>query len=185
VDAFLTSTVTVAIAEIGDKTQLLSLLLAARYHHKWSIIAGIFCATLLNHFASAWFGQWIMTVIPAHIGTYIVAGCFILVGMWALFPDKLEDHGTSAVGKYGAFMAALILFFVAEIGDKTQVATVVLAAQYNNVIAVTLGTTLGMMLANVPVVLLGERIMKVFPLSWARYAAAMIFITLGVLALIT
>ena len=183
-DAFLTSTATVAIAEIGDKTQFLSLLLAARYRHKWSIIAGIFVATLLNHLVSAWFGQWLMTVIPVHIATYLVAACFIVVGLWVLFPDKIDDNEGKTVRHYGAFVATLVLFFVAEIGDKTQIATVVLGAQYNQVIAVTLGTTLGMMLANVPVVLLGERMMKVFPLSWARYAAAMIFVTLGVLALI-
>ncbi len=183
-DAFLTSTLTVALAEIGDKTQLLSLFLAARYRHKWSIIAGIFVATVLNHFISAWFGSWIVGVLPEDIATYIVAACFIAVGLWVLIPDKLDDDEHNEVRKYGAFIATTILFFVAEIGDKTQVATIVLGAQYSNVLAVTMGTTVGMMIANVPIVLLGGKLMQKLPLDLARYVAAAVFIVLGIVALL-
>lgn len=179
VDAFFTSTVTVALAEIGDKTQLLSLFLAARYRHKWAIIAGIFVATVLNHFLSAWFGSWIVGVLPVDIASYIVAGCFILVGLWVLIPDKADDDEHEQVRKYGAFIATTILFFIAEIGDKTQVATIVLGAQYASVVAVTLGTTVGMMIANVPIVLLGGQLMQKLPLDLARYIAAAVFIVLG------
>lgn len=182
-DAFLTSTVTVAIAEIGDKTQLLSLFLAARYRHKWSIISGIFVATVLNHFVSAWFGSWIISVLPQDTATYVVAGSFIAVGLWVLIPDKADDDDMGVVRKYGAFVATTVLFFLAEIGDKTQIATVVLGAQYSNVWLVTLGTTIGMMLANVPVVLLGNKLMQKLPLDLARYMASALFIVLGVVAL--
>ena len=182
-DAFLTSTVTVAIAEIGDKTQLLSLFLAARYRHKWSIIAGIFVATVLNHFVSAWFGSWIISVLPQATATYVVAASFIAVGLWVLIPDKADDDDMGVVRKYGAFVATTVLFFLAEIGDKTQIATVVLGAQYSNVWLVTLGTTIGMMLANVPVVLLGNKLMQKLPLDLARYMASALFIVLGVVAL--
>lgn len=182
-DALLTSTLTVAIAEIGDKTQLLSLFLAARYTHKWSIVAGIFVATILNHFLSAWFGSWIVGVLPQDMATYVVAASFIAVGLWVLIPDKADDEEAGIVRKYGAFIATTVLFFLAEIGDKTQVATIVLGAQYTNVWLVTLGTTLGMMLANVPVVLLGNKLMQKLPLNLARYLASALFIGLGVVAL--
>ncbi|GAB3295863.1 TMEM165/GDT1 family protein [Pseudidiomarina andamanensis] len=182
-DAFLTSTLTVALAEIGDKTQLLSLFLAARYRQKWSIIAGIFVATVLNHFVSAWFGSWIVGVLPEDIATYIVSACFIAVGLWVLIPDKPDNDEHNEVRKYGAFIATTVLFFIAEIGDKTQVATIVLGAQYTSVVAVTLGTTLGMMVANVPVVLLGGKLMQKLPLDLARYIASAVFIILGVIAL--
>lgn len=183
-DALLTSTFTVAIAEIGDKTQLLSLFLAARYAHKWSIVAGIFVATLLNHFVSAWFGSWVVGVLPENIATYVVAISFIIVGLWVLIPDKADDDDMGVVKKYGAFVATTVLFFLAEIGDKTQVATIVLGAQYTNVWLVTIGTTIGMMLANVPVVLLGNKLMQKMPLDVARYVASAVFIILGILALL-
>jgi len=180
VDAFITSTVTVALAEIGDKTQLLSLFLAARYRHKTAIIMGILVATLLNHLASAWLGSWLVDVIPATLATYVVAGSFIAVGLWVLIPDKADDDEHENVRKYGAFIATTVLFFIAEIGDKTQVATVILGAQYTSVLWVTLGTTLGMMLANVPIVLLGQRLMQKLPLNAARYIAATLFVVLGI-----
>lgn len=183
-DTLFTSTLTVAIAEIGDKTQLLSLFLAARYAHKWSIVAGIFVATLLNHFVSAWFGSWIIGILPEHIATYVVAFSFIAVGLWVLIPDKADDDDMGIVRKYGAFIATTVLFFLAEIGDKTQVATIVLGAQYTNVWLVTIGTTVGMMLANVPVVLLGNKLMQKLPLDLARYLASALFIILGVVALL-
>lgn len=181
-EAFLTSTVTVALAEIGDKTQLLSLLLVAKYRKKTAIILGILAATLINHFISAWFGQWAVGWLPEEYASLAVAISFIAIGLWVLVPDKLDDEEANC-GAYGAFIATFVLFFLAEIGDKTQVATVVLGAQYSSVFWVTLGTTVGMLLANVPVVLLGDKIMRHVPLNIVRYCASAVFIVLGLIGL--
>ncbi|WP_258240815.1 TMEM165/GDT1 family protein [Pseudidiomarina homiensis] len=181
-EALITSTITVALAEIGDKTQLLSLLLVVRYRQKWPIIVGIVAATLINHFISAWFGQWFAGWLPTSYASMIIAVSFIAIGLWVLVPDKLEDDEADC-GCYGALCATFILFFLAEIGDKTQVATVVLGAQYASVIWVTLGTTLGMLIANVPVVLMGDKLMKYVPLNVVRYIAAAVFIILGLLGI--
>lgn len=181
-EALITSTVTVALAEIGDKTQLLSLLLVARYRKKWPIIIGIVAATLINHFISAWFGQWFAGWLPERYAGLIIAASFIAIGLWVLIPDKLDDEEANC-GSYGALVATFILFFLAEIGDKTQVATVVLGAQYASVVWVTLGTTIGMLLANVPVVMLGERIMRYVPLNVVRVLAAAVFVVIGLIGL--
>lgn len=181
-EAFITSTLTVALAEIGDKTQLLSLLLVARYRQKWPIIIGIVAATLINHFLSAWFGQWFAGWLPQDYASLIVAISFIAIGLWVLVPDKLDDDEANC-GCYGALGTTFILFFLAEIGDKTQVATVVLGAQYASVLWVTLGTTLGMLIANVPVVVLGEKIMRYVPLYVVRFIAAGVFVVMGLVGL--
>ncbi|MDN3638702.1 TMEM165/GDT1 family protein [Simiduia curdlanivorans] len=178
-EALLTSTLTVALAEIGDKTQLLSLLLAVRFHNKPAIIFGILVATLLNHAASAWFGTWLGQYLQSDWGNWLVGASFIALGLWLLVPDK-ADEADHRFDRYGAFMVSTVLFFLAEIGDKTQIATIALAAEFQHLLWVTLGTTLGMLLANVPVVLAGERIMKIIPLATARIVAAIVFALVGI-----
>jgi putative Ca2+/H+ antiporter (TMEM165/GDT1 family) len=174
-DALLWSTLTVAIAEIGDKTQLLALLLAARYRKPWPIVAGIFAATLLNHAVSAWAGDWLAGLVSPQALRWGVVACFLAVALWALVPDKLEDDAKAAPPRHGAFLATLVAFFLVEIGDKTQVATIVLAARYDPLWQVITGTTLGMLLANVPVVFLGARFADRLPLRAARWTAAAVF----------
>lgn len=182
-DAFLISTLTVALAEIGDKTQLLSLFLTAKFRNKSAIILGILVATLLNHAASAWLGGWIAQYLQSQIGQWLLGGSFIALGLWLLIPDKEKGSNTS-LQKYGAFVASTLLFFLAEIGDKTQVATVLLGAQFASVLWVTLGTTLGMLLANVPVVLAGEYLMRRIPIKTAQIAAALVFIAVGLIQIL-
>lgn len=180
-DAFLVSTVTVALAEIGDKTQLLSLFLAAKFRNKWAIILGILVATLLNHAVSAWLGGWIAQYLQSQVGQWLIGASFIVLGLWLLVPDK-DDNGESSLHRYGAFAASTLLFFLAEIGDKTQVATVLLGAQFGSVLLVTLGTTFGMLIANVPVVLAGDYIMRRLPLKLAHVLAAAMFVGVGLVA---
>ena len=183
-DAFLGSTLAVAIAEIGDKTQLLSLFLAARFAGRpLAIISGIFLATLLNHALSAWLGVWLMQWIPAHWAPWLIGGSFILIGLWLLIPDK-EDDTPSPLDRYGPLLATTVLFFLAEIGDKTQIATVVLAAHYQDLWQVVIGTTVGMLAANVPVVFAGGWLMQRLPLQAARWGACGLFLVLGVLTLV-
>lgn len=182
-DALLTSTVTVALAEIGDKTQLLTLLLAAKFRNKFALISGILIATLINHGVSAWLGSELIELIPKQLATWLVAASFILVGLWLLIPDKDEDT-SSRFDKYGAFAATFILFFLAEIGDKTQIATVLLGAEYGSIGWVTFGTTLGMLLANVPVVYIGQKVMTALPVDWVHRVAAALFIALGITSII-
>ena len=139
-------------AEIGDKTQLLSLVLAARYKRPWPIVAGILCATLLNHAAAGAVGTWLMTVVGPDVMRWVLGLSFLAMAVWMLIPDKLDDEGPKASDRHGVFVATTILFFLAEMGDKTQIATVALAARFSDLWAVVAGSTLGMMLANVPVV---------------------------------
>ncbi|MEQ8952615.1 MAG: TMEM165/GDT1 family protein [Gammaproteobacteria bacterium] len=178
-EAFLTSTLTVALAEIGDKTQFLSLFLAARFRNKWAIIFGILVATLLNHAVSAWLGDWIGQYLESRIGQWLIGGSFIALGLWLLQPDE-DESADSPLARYGAFIASTVLFFLAEIGDKTQVATVLLGAQFDSVLLVTLGTTLGMLAANVPVVFAGEYLMAKIPLKTTRIIAATAFVLVGI-----
>ncbi|WP_407909952.1 TMEM165/GDT1 family protein [Lysobacter claricitrinus] len=182
-NALLVSTGTVALAEIGDKTQLLALMLAARYRKPWPIIAGIVVATVLNHALAAALGDWLSSLLTPDVLRWIVAGSFIAVALWTLKPDTLDD-GDDKLSKYGALAATTIAFFLAEIGDKTQVATVLLAARFHDFVPVVTGTTLGMLLANVPVVLLGSRFADRLPLKAARLTAAAVFLALGVWALV-
>jgi putative Ca2+/H+ antiporter (TMEM165/GDT1 family) len=176
-DALLVSTGTVALAEIGDKTQLLAVLLAARFRKPWPIVAGILVATLLNHALAAWIGQLAASWLTPQALRWIVAASFIGIALWTLKPDTLDEDET--LPAHGAFIATTIAFFVAEIGDKTQVATVLLATKYVSLWQVVAGTTIGMLLANVPVVLLGSRFAARLPLKAARIAAACVFLLLG------
>lgn len=177
-DALFVSTLAVAIAEIGDKTQLLALVLAARYRKPWPIIAGILVATLLNHALAGWLGSLVSGWVNPEVLRWGVVVSFLAVAAWALVPDKLDEDEAKAP-RFGPFLATLVAFFIVEIGDKTQVATVVLAAQYEPLWQVVAGTTLGMAVANVPVVLLGAAFAAKLPLKASRYAAAALFAGLG------
>jgi putative Ca2+/H+ antiporter (TMEM165/GDT1 family) len=185
-EALISSTLAVAIAEIGDKTQLLSLFLVSRFagvRNAWLIVAGIVAATLVNHALSAWLGAWLATAIPENWLRWLVGASFIAIGAWLLIPDK-DDDSESGLLRYGAFLATTVLFFIAEIGDKTQIATVVLAAKYSATVMVIIGTTLGMLLANVPVIVAGGWIMERVPLQWTRRAAFALFVALGVITIV-
>lgn len=186
-EAFLSSTLAVAIAEIGDKTQLLALFLAARYGRPYTIVLGVFIATLVNHALSAWLGLALAAVIPAQWIPWLIAGSFLAIAIWLLVPDKEDDEMGRFAG-YGPFLATLILFFLAEIGDKTQIATVVLAAKYStdfwSLLVVIMGTTVGMLLANVPVIFAGKWLMDRMPLNIARKAAFVLFVLLAIATLI-
>lgn len=177
-DAFITSTFTVALAELGDKTQLLSLFLATRFRNKWAIVAGILVATLVNHAVSAWLGDWLGQFLTSQTGQWLIGGSFIALGLWLLIPDK-DDSDDSRFLQFGAFTASVVLFFLAEIGDKTQVATVLLGAQFDSIFWVTAGTTLGMLIANVPVVFAGHHLMQRIPLNLTRMLASLAFIVVG------
>ncbi|MCY7354567.1 MAG: TMEM165/GDT1 family protein [Lysobacter sp.] len=178
-DAFLLSTLGVALAEIGDKTQLLALLLAARFRKPWPIIAGILVATLLNHALAGWLGAMSSQWLSPQVLRWIVAGSFLAIALWTLKPDTLDDEDARLPAR-GAFLATAIAFFLAEMGDKTQVATVLLAAKYSPLWQVVLGTTVGMLIANVPVVVLGSRFADRLPLKAARRGAALLFLILAV-----
>lgn len=177
-DAFLVSTIAVAVAEIGDKTQLLALLLAARYRRPLPIIAAIALATLLNHALAAWFGAALSGWLAPQVLRWLVVASFLAVAVWTLRPDALAEDETRPGGN-GAFVATLVAFFLAEIGDKTQVATVLLSARYDALGQVIAGTSAGMLLANVPVVLLGARFANRLPLKAARLTAALLFLALA------
>jgi len=175
--ALLLSTLAVAVAEIGDKTQLLALLLAARFRRPWPIVLGILVATLLNHALAVWAGALVARWLTPDVLRWLVAGSFLAVALWTLRPDAIDDD--QPLPARGAFVATTIAFFLAEIGDKTQVATVLLATRYEPLWQVVLGTTAGMLLANVPVVLLGSRFARRLPLRAARAAAAVLFLGLA------
>jgi putative Ca2+/H+ antiporter (TMEM165/GDT1 family) len=178
-EAFLASVAVVALAEIGDKTMLLAILLAARLRAHWQILAGIFAATLANHAISALAGKEIAGLVDAPWFRIAVALGFIAMALWTLIPDRIDDDEEGFSHRGGAFLTTLVAFFLVEIGDKTQIATIALGAQYHSVLAVAAGTTLGMMLANVPAVFLGEALVRRIPLKAARIAAAASFMALG------
>lgn len=182
-EAFLTSTMVVALAEIGDKTQLLSLLLAARYHKPLPIIFGIFVATLANHALAGAFGAGVRSLLAPELLRWIVGGSLLAIAAWMLKPDKLETEVRDAP-RYGVFALTCVVFFIAEIGDKTQIATVVLAVQYQALALVVVGTTIGMLIANVPVVYLGSAASHRIPFRAVRAITALLFAVLGVLALL-
>jgi Ca2+/H+ antiporter, TMEM165/GDT1 family len=181
-EAFLISITTISVAEIGDRTQLLSLLLAARFRRPWPIIAGILCATLANHGVAGFVGVWFGSLLKPRTLQVVVGISMIAMSLWTLKPDKLQ-HNAGATGALGAFLATLTSFFIAEIGDKTQIATLALAAAYPNLLAVVAGTTAGMMLANVPVVFLGKAFADRLPLKAIHLGAAALFMVLGVVFL--
>lgn len=182
---FLTSTALVALAEIGDKTQLLSLLLAARYRAPVPIVLGILVATLANHGIAAGVGDMLARVLEPSILNWAVVLSFVAMGLWILVPDKLDEEDLSKRSARGIFLTTALSFFLAEMGDKTQVATVALAARFSAWIPVVAGTTLGMLLANVPAVLFGHRFADRLPSRWIHAVAAVMFIVLGALALRT
>lgn len=182
-DAVWISTAIVAIAEIGDKTQLLAIVLAAKFRKPVPIILGIFAATLLNHAAAAAAGFFISQWLSGQLFQIVVGAAFIIMAGWALIPDK-EDEAAAARSQGGVFLTTLVAFFLVEIGDKTQIATSLLAARFNDIVLVTIGTTLGMMLANVPAVLFGEAVTRIVPLAYVRIGAAIIFAVIGVWVLL-
>jgi Ca2+/H+ antiporter, TMEM165/GDT1 family len=181
-DAFLVSTGIVALAEIGDKTQLLAFILAAKFRKPWPIIFGILAATLANHGFAGALGSWITSLMSPHTLRWVLGLSFIGMAIWTLIPDRF-DQVDARLSRYGVFTTTLIAFFLAEMGDKTQVATVALAAQYQAFYAVVAGTTLGMMIANVPAVLLGERIAGRIPVRVVHAVAAAIFALIGLATL--
>lgn len=180
--ALMTSVVVVALAEVGDKTQLLAILLASRFRKPWPIIGGIFLATIGNHIVAAWAGSAIAGILRGFWFQLAIVVSFFVMAAWILIPDKADTLDTRS-GR-GPFITTLISFFLVEIGDKTQVATIALGARYETVLWVTLGTTLGMMLANVPAVWFGERVTRVVPVRYIRWISAVIFFSLGAVALI-
>jgi len=183
--AFLVSTGIVALAEMGDKTQLLALVLAARFRKPWPIVLGILVATLANHAMAGALGAWITTVISPQTLRWILGASFMVMAVWMLIPDKLdEDAVDGQLPRFGVFGTTTLLFFLAEMGDKTQIATVMLAARYDAWAWVVAGTTVGMMLANAPVVWLGARITRLVPLRVVHIVSALIFAGLGLLALL-
>ena len=182
-DAFLVSTGIVALAEIGDKTQLLAFLLAARFRRPLPIVLAILVATIANHAFAAAIGAWISSVMGPQTMRWVLGVSFLGMAAWTLVPDKLDDDDTTLADR-GVFLTTLLAFFVAEMGDKTQVATVALAARYSSMVAVVAGTTFGMLLANVPAVYFGERIARRIPLKLVHGIAAAIFAALGVATLL-
>ena len=182
-EAFLISTGIVALAEMGDKTQLLSLVLAARFRKPWPIVLGILVATLANHALAGAVGSWVTTLLGPTALRWVLGLSFIAMAVWMLIPDKLDDDEGNEAPRMGVFMTTVVAFFLAEMGDKTQIATVMLAAQYQAWAWVVAGTTLGMMLANAPVVWLGDAITRRVPIALVHKVSALIFAVLGVLAL--
>ena len=181
-EALLVSALIVALGEIGDKTQLLALLLAARFKRPMPIILGILAATLCNHALAGLFGGWIRHAVSPDALRWGLGISFIAIAAWAIKPDELEDQGRP-LGRYGVFGVTLVAFFLAEIGDKTQLATVALAARFDNLVAVVAGTTAGMLIADVPAVFLADRASTKIPLKPIRYVAAALFLAMGIAAL--
>lgn len=179
-EAFTVSTGVVALGEVGDKTQLLALLLAARYRAPRAIIAGILVATLVNHAAASALGAWLTRVVDPTWLRWGLGTSFIAVALWMLIPDQVDaDAAGRDLGRFGVFWLTTVAFFLAEMGDKTQIATVMLAARYDALVTVTAGTTLGMMIANVPAVLLGDRVVTKVPVQWVHRIAAIAFAAIG------
>jgi len=172
------------LAEMGDKTQLLSLMLAARFRKPWPIVLGILVATLANHGLAGALGSWVTTVVGPDVLRWLLGASFMAMAAWMLIPDKLDDESGNEAPRMGVFLTTVVAFFLAEMGDKTQIATVMLAAQYNAWLAVVAGTTLGMMLANAPVVWFGDAITRRVPLPWVHRISAGVFAVLGAVALL-
>jgi len=182
-EAFLVSTAVVALGEIGDKTQLLALMLAVRFRRPWPIVAGILVATLVNHTIAAALGSWIRGVVPPDVLKWLLALSFFAVAAWALKPDRIDDE-TPAASHLSVFAVTTVAFFLAEMGDKTQIATVALAAQFGALLPVVAGTTLGMMIADVPAVYLGDVVATRIPVRMMRIVAAVIFLLLALAAVL-
>lgn len=183
-EAFLVSTGVVALGEMGDKTQLLAIVLAAKFRRPWPIIAGILVATLANHAAAGALGGWVAHALGPDLLRWVIGLSFLAMAGWMLVPDKLDDDANTNRQRFGVFGTTVVAFFLAEMGDKTQIATVALAARYADVVQVVLGTTVGMMLANVPAVFLGDKIARKVSMTLVHGIAAVIFAVLGVLTLL-
>jgi putative Ca2+/H+ antiporter (TMEM165/GDT1 family) len=184
VETWLVSTGVVALGEMGDKTQLLALVLAARFRRPLPIIAGILVATLANHLGAAALGTWLTRVVDPQWMRWVLGGSFIAVALWMLIPDKADELHDEASSRWGVFGITTVAFFLTEMGDKTQIATVMLAARYDALVSVTAGTTLGMMIANVPAVLLGDKVVQVVPIRWVHRIAALVFGVIGAAVLL-
>lgn len=183
-EAFLISTGVVALGEIGDKTQLLAIVLAATFRRPWPIVAGILVATLANHAAAGAVGGWVAAMLGPQVLRWVIGLSFLAMAIWMLVPDKIDDDEAGRARRFGVFGTTVVAFFLAEMGDKTQIATVALAARYTDVVQVVLGTTLGMMLANVPAVFLGDKIAQKMSMRLVHGIAAALFAVLGVLTLL-
>ena len=183
-DALLISTGIVALAEMGDKTQLLAFLLAARFKKPLPIIAGILCATVVNHGLAGALGAWIMASLSPEILRWVLGASFIGMAVWTLIPDKIEDDEGAMGGRWGVFGATLITFFLAEMGDKTQIATIAMAAHFPDPVLVVVGTTLGMLIADVPAVFIGDRLSAKIPMRLVHGIAAALFAVLGAATLL-
>ncbi|MDT0506380.1 TMEM165/GDT1 family protein [Novosphingobium sp. MMS21-SN21R] len=179
-EALTTSTAIVALAEIGDKTQLLAIVLATRFKKPLPIVLGIFAATVANHFLAALLGATAASFLDGMWFRFAVAVGFVAMGLWTLVPDKLDDDDAPKPSRYGPFLTTLVAFFIVEMGDKTQIATIALGARFHDTVAVTMGTTLGMMIANVPAVFLGQELIKRVPLDVVRMIAAALLVATGV-----
>ena len=182
-EAFTISTASIAVGELGDKTQLLSLILATRLRKPMPIVAGIFVATLVNHLIACLVGEWAGTLISPAMLRWVLGISFLAVAAWALIPDKMDEDVMTG-GSYGVFALTAVTFFLAEMGDKTQVVALALAAKYNDLISVVAGTTLGMMIVNIPTVLFAERATKWVPVKLVRGVAAAIYAVLGIVTLL-
>jgi putative Ca2+/H+ antiporter (TMEM165/GDT1 family) len=182
-EAFLVSTGVVALGEMGDKTQLLAIVLAAMFRRPWPIVAGIFVATIVNHAAAGAVGGWVAQALGPDVVRWVIGMSFLAMAGWMLIPDTIDDDAAEGKQRFGVVGTTVITFFLAEMGDKTQIATVALAARYTDVIQVVLGTTLGMMLANLPAVFLGDKIAKRVSMPMVHGVAAVMFAILGVLTL--
>ena len=183
VEAFLVSTGIVALAEMGDKTQLLAFVLAARFKKPLPIVAGIFVATAVNHGLAGALGAWITTVLGPQILRWVLGLSFIAMAVWTVIPDKIEEEEARAARRFGVFGATLVTFFLAEMGDKTQLATIAMAAHYGTPAIVVVGTTLGMLIADVPAVFIGDRLSAKVPMRLVHFVAAALFALLGVATL--
>jgi putative Ca2+/H+ antiporter (TMEM165/GDT1 family) len=185
--AFLVSASAVALAEMGDKTQLLSLILAARYRKPIPIILGVLFATVVNHSGAGALGAWLGTLITPGIMRWALGASFVAMGLWILVPDKFDEDeahlNRSRISAFGVFGKTVVTFFIAEMGDKTQIATIALAARFHDFFGVVIGTTLGMMIANVPAILLGDRFAHRLPTKLVHGIAAVMFVVLGAFAL--
>jgi putative Ca2+/H+ antiporter (TMEM165/GDT1 family) len=183
-EALLLSTGVVALAEIGDKTQLLAFILAARFKKPVPIIFGILCATLVNHGLAGALGAWITSAITPEILRWVLGASFIGMAIWTLIPDKIEEEETQVAHRFGVFGATLVTFFLAEMGDKTQIATVALSAHYASPLWVIAGTTLGMLIADVPAVFIGDKLANKIPMKLVHSVAAAVFALLGLATLL-
>ena len=182
-EALINSFLLVFAGEMGDKTQLLALVLTARYRKPWTILLGVFVATVLNHALASWAGEWVGSLVSPSTLKWILAGTFFVFAIWLLIPDK--EGEVSGEGRFGPFLTTVIAFFIAEMGDKTQLATVALGARYANIWLVTLGTTAGMMASNALAIFLGEKLLKKIPMNWVRMFACVLFILFGIAILVS